>query len=101
MRTKEGQTWQVLNNLVVGATPKAAKPKEGAILAGNIGGLERLLSPGNLHLAKGSPAIDACEPIPEDWPDPLRSKDAGKPDAGAFPLGAGPLKVGRFGRIEY
>jgi len=101
VRTKDGQTWQVLNNLVVGGTPKAAKPKEGAVLAGNVGGLESLLSPGRLRLAKGSPAVDACEPVPEDWPDPLRGQDRGKPDAGAFPLGAGPLQVGRFGRITF
>lgn len=44
---------------------------------------------------------DAGEPIPSDWPDPLRNKDSGKPDAGAIPRNGEPLKVGRFGRLSF
>lgn len=43
----------------------------------------------------GSPAIDAGVPIPAEWPDPLRDLDKGKPDIGALPADAPPLKVGR------
>jgi hypothetical protein len=43
--------------------------------------------PLDARLNKDSPAVDAGVPLPADWPDPLRSKDAGKPDLGAFPLG--------------
>lgn len=43
----------------------------------------------------GSAAIDAGAPIPADWPDPLRAEDAGKPDIGALPAKATPLKAGR------
>ena len=45
--------------------------------------------------------IDAGVPIPGDWPDPLRVQEKGKPDAGAIPLGAKPLKVGRHGRLSF
>ena len=38
-------------------------------------------------------AIDAGVDLPGDWPDPLRTKDAGKPDLGALPLGAEPFPV--------
>src|SRR5207247_132067 len=34
------------------------------------------------RLAKDSPAIDAGAELPKEWPDPLRSSDAGKPDLG-------------------
>jgi hypothetical protein len=53
----------------------------------------------DLRLAKGSPAIDAGQPIPEKWPDPLRESDAGKPDIGAIPFGATAWGVGVDGRI--
>jgi hypothetical protein len=48
------------------------------------------------RLQAGSPAIDAGVPIPADWPDTLRDKDAGKPDIGALPKDAEPLNAGRF-----
>ena len=35
------------------------------------------------------------DPAPAEWPDPLRKEDRGKPDVGALPLGAAPLRVGR------
>jgi hypothetical protein len=41
----------------------------------------------DLHLRPGSPAIDAGAEIPAEWPDPLRSLDAGPPDIGAIPFG--------------
>jgi hypothetical protein len=50
--------------------------------------------PPDLCLRKGSPAIDAGVELPKDWPDTLRKQDRGKPDMGAFPLGAKPCKVG-------
>jgi len=46
------------------------------------------------RLRKGSPAIDAGVEVPAEWPDPLRQSDKGKPDIGAFPLGAEPFSVG-------
>lgn len=53
------------------------------------------LAPNDYRLQKGSPAIDAGIDLPTDWPDPLRKQDPGKPDIGALPLGAEPLRVGR------
>ena len=47
------------------------------------------------RLQDGSPAVDAGVRIPEDWPDPLRRRDKGKPDLGALPLGVEPFAVGR------
>ena len=35
--------------------------------------------------AAGSPLVDAGVPVSADWPDPLRSADAGQPDIGAIP----------------
>jgi hypothetical protein len=49
----------------------------------------------DFRLQTGSAAIDAGIPLPSEWPDTLREIDAGKPDLGAFPLGAEPLQVGR------
>jgi hypothetical protein len=42
----------------------------------------------DVHLAAGSPLIDAGVPIPAEWPDPAREQDAGPPDIGAFPFKA-------------
>lgn len=39
------------------------------------------------RLRPDSPAIDAGAAIPEDWPDPLRDRDKGRPDIGALPAG--------------
>lgn len=47
------------------------------------------------RLQEGSPAINAGVSVSADWPDPLRDSDVGKPDAGALPLGAEKLRVGR------
>jgi hypothetical protein len=38
--------------------------------------------------------------LPADWPDPVRAADAGKPDAGALPLGARPWHIGVRGRLS-
>lgn len=49
----------------------------------------------------GSPAIDAGQPVPPAWPDPLRGADQGQPDMGALPLGVTPWGVGVDGRIPF
>ncbi|MBI2194488.1 MAG: hypothetical protein HYU36_21125 [Planctomycetes bacterium] len=47
------------------------------------------------RLDPGSPAIDAGIDLPADWSDPLRERDAGRPDLGALPLGAAAFQAGR------
>jgi hypothetical protein len=42
--------------------------------------------PADVRLAAESPAANAGERLPDDWPDPLRETDAGRPDIGAVPL---------------
>lgn len=54
----------------------------------------------DLRLCHGSPAIDAGQVLPENWPDPLRAEDAGQPDIGAVPLGRDGWRVGIDGRIS-
>lgn len=56
--------------------------------------------PSDLRLSKGSPAIDAGEDVPAEWPDPLREVDQGPPDIGAVPFGAASWGVGVDGRIS-
>jgi hypothetical protein len=97
---RPGQVWDVRNNLIIAGAAKPGKPQEGAAWVGNVGGVA-LEKSGTIQLTKDSPAVDAGEPIPEGWPDPLRNSEKGKPDAGAVPLGAGPLKVGRNGRMAF
>ena len=53
----------------------------------------------DLRLKPTSPAKDTGLPIPADWPDPLRERDAGTPDIGALPLGQDAWGVGVDGRI--
>ncbi len=53
--------------------------------------------PADLRIKAGSPAVDAGVGVPTEWPDPLRTADQGKPDIGALPLGAEPLRVGVAG----
>lgn len=53
------------------------------------------LDANDFRLQRGSPAIDAGIGIPSEWPDPLRESDKGRPDLGAFPIGAEKLRVGR------
>ena len=53
------------------------------------------LDTNDFRLQPGSAAIDAGIAIPVEWPDSLRNIDTGKPDLGAFPVGAEPLKAGR------
>jgi hypothetical protein len=55
--------------------------------------------PCDLRLQADSPAIDFGQPLPAEWPDPLRELDAGEPDSGALPLGAAASGVGIRGRI--
>jgi hypothetical protein len=55
--------------------------------------------PDDLRLKTGSPAVDSGQPVPAEWPDPLRELDKGGPDSGALPLGAKPWGVGIDGRI--
>jgi hypothetical protein len=54
----------------------------------------------DLRLASDSPAINAGQKLPLDWPDPLRTADEGKPDIGALPEGAEPWGVGQDGRLS-
>jgi hypothetical protein len=53
----------------------------------------------DLRLRAESPAVNNGVPVPPEWPDPLRDKDAGEPDSGAIPLGAEAWTVGVEGRI--
>lgn len=54
----------------------------------------------DLRLQPRSPAIDAGVDVPRQWPDPLREKDRGRPDIGAFPLGVEPWRIGIDGRFS-
>jgi hypothetical protein len=56
-------------------------------------------SPLDLRLRADSPAIDAGVAVPAEWPDPLRPRDAGRPDIGAMPLNIEPWHVGVRGRL--
>ena len=47
------------------------------------------------RLQDKSPALKAGVPLPPEWPDPLRQEGQDKPDLGAMPHGAEPLRVGR------
>ena len=55
--------------------------------------------PADMRLSADSPAINAGQPIPANWPDPLRSADEGLPDIGVLPLGSESWGVGVEGRI--
>ena len=41
-------------------------------------------SPHDLRLQAGSPAIGAGQPLPVEWPDPLRNPRQAQPDIGAL-----------------
>lgn len=96
-----GRSWQVYNNLLLKGTVTTGKPQEGAEWAGNVAMEPSFSQPGDFRLSADSPAIDAAVELPEDWLDPLRKSDQGKPDAGAIPSGGKRLKVGRHGRLEF
>ena len=53
----------------------------------------------DLRLQAHSPAVNAGVPVPVEWPDPLREKDADKPDHGALPCGVAGWGVGVDGRV--
>lgn len=55
--------------------------------------------PIDLDLAPESPAVDSGVALPDDWADPLRAIDKGKPDRGALPLGVEPWRIGVRGRL--
>lgn len=55
--------------------------------------------PADLRLQPASPAANSGQPIPAEWPDPLRVADKDAPDVGALPLGMTPWAVGVDGRI--
>jgi hypothetical protein len=55
--------------------------------------------PADLRLQAGSPAINAGQKLPAEWPDPLRAADKDEPDIGVLPVGAQPWGVGVNGRI--
>ncbi len=96
-----GRPWQVFNNLLLMGKAATGKRQEGAEWGGNVASDPGFGKPGDFRLPAGSSAIDAGQELPTDWFDPRKSSDAGKPDAGATPFGAGRLKVGRFGRLEF
>ena len=54
----------------------------------------------DLRLRPKSPAIDAGETIPEDWPDPVHESDRGVPDIGALPFRVGQTRIGVNGRYR-
>jgi len=51
------------------------------------------------RLRSDSPAAGAGAPLPDGYEDPVRPQDGGRPDIGALPLGAEPLRVGIRGRV--
>ena len=55
--------------------------------------------PADLRLQPASPAVNAGQPLPAAWPDPLRAADKDAPDIGALPLGTQSWGVGVDGRI--
>ncbi len=57
-------------------------------------------TPVDLRLQPDSPAVKSGQPVPAEWPDPLRAADkAAAPDVGAVPLGTPAWGVGVDGRI--
>lgn len=95
-----GRSWQVLNNLLLVGNVTGGKPQDGAEWIGNVAN-DPGFTPGDFRLPAGCPAIDAGVALPQDWSDPLRELEQGKPDAGAVPAGGGRLKVGRYGRLDF
>jgi hypothetical protein len=58
-----------------------------------------LALPADLRLQADSPAINSGQPIPVQWPDPLRDADKGAPDIGVLPYASEVWTVGVDGRI--
>jgi hypothetical protein len=56
--------------------------------------------PADLRLQADSPAVNAGQRLPPEWPDPLRAADEREPDSGVLPRGAEPWGVGVDGRIS-
>ena len=56
--------------------------------------------PADIRLKLGSPAINAGQSLPPEWPDPLRASDKDAPDIGALPLGVNPWGIGVDGRLS-
>ncbi len=56
--------------------------------------------PSDLRLRADSPALNAGQPLPAEWPDPLRGVDSGAPDLGALPQGGMPWAIGIDGRFS-
>lgn len=54
----------------------------------------------DLRLQAGSPAVNSGQPVPKDWPDPLREADKGLPDIGVLPLGVEAWNIGVDGRLS-
>lgn len=93
--------WEIRNNIIQTGQPNPVVSSTPDKPHGNFAGDPGFEKQNSFQLMAGSSAIDSGVPIPSDWPDPLRSKDKAAPDAGALPYGAGPLKVGQFGRISF
>ncbi|HEX4492949.1 MAG TPA: DUF1565 domain-containing protein [Acidimicrobiia bacterium] len=68
-----------------GAHDVYGDPKLASVIAG---------VPLDARLGGGSPAIDAGQPVPKDWPDVLATSDTGAPDIGALPNGTAMFAVG-------
>ena len=51
------------------------------------------------RLESDSPAVNTGVPVPDDWPDPIRKMDRGKPDIGAIPLESQAWRIGFGGRL--
>jgi hypothetical protein len=90
-----GEPWYVLNNIIrAGQRPQKEAPAK-AVITGNLGGDISLND--RFQPEAGSKAIDAGEPVPVEWPDPVRDQDKGRPDIGAVPAGAKAWQMGRTG----
>ncbi len=57
------------------------------------------LADNDYRLREDSPAAGSGVVLPRGWSDPLRPGDGARPDIGALPRGAEPLRVGIRGRI--
>ena len=56
---------------------------------------------GTSLLGSKSPALEAGMTLPESWPDPLRKRDAGRPDLGPVPAGCPVEGIGVDGRLPF
>jgi hypothetical protein len=87
-----GNPWYVMNNIIsAGPAPEKAPGK--GVFGKNLSGEVPLDD--RYRPAEKSLAIDAGDPLPAEWPDPLRNQDQGKPDIGAVPARVTLWEIGR------